>query len=79
MAAESEFSWLKLASFIGALLLVVMAFVDFSIGISLIEEGTMFNGVAVVMGGVVSIATAVIVYKHYQKWSLERRSNNSKH
>lgn len=74
MAAESEFSWMKIASFFGALVLIALTFVTVSSGISLITSGTVFNGVAVILSGMVCLANVVVVYKHYQKWSLERRT-----
>ena len=64
--AESEFSWLKIASFVGACLLVVVAFVAISSGIEMLTSGNGIYGVFAVLGGSISIALAAAVYKNYQ-------------
>lgn len=71
--AESEFSWLKIASFIGACALIVLAFVSISSGINMITANNVFFGATSVIGGIVCIAGAVIVYKYYQNKSLKDR------
>ena len=71
--AESDFSWLKLASFFGAGLLWVLAVLLIATGIRLITADTVFYGVATIVGGIVCIYASVLVYKNYQKKSLERR------
>lgn len=71
--AESDFSWLKIASFVGALILVVLAIVSISSGINMITTGNTFYGVSSVFGGIVCIIGAVLVYKNYQKKSLKDR------
>ena len=65
--AEANFSWFKLASFVGALVLVVLAFATIAGGISLIGDGNTFRGVACIISGVLSGAGAVMVYKNYQR------------
>lgn len=65
--AESAFSWLKVASFIGALVLVLTAVMVFAGGIYLIGDGHAVNGVACFIGSVVCAACAVFVYRNYQK------------
>lgn len=67
--AESEFSWFKIVSFIGTLLLVVVAFIAFAAGIGLITAGDGVHGVATILGGVISVALAVIIYRNYQQKS----------
>ena len=64
--AESEFSWFKIASFFGACLLMVIAFVALASGISLITDGDCLHGVACVSGGLICIAVSVMVYRNYQ-------------
>lgn len=71
--AESDFSWLKIASFVGALILVILAIVSISSGINMITTGNTFYGVSTVFGGIVCIIGAVLVYKNYQKKSLKDR------
>ena len=67
--AESNFTWLKVASFIGALVLFVLAFVVVASGCNLISAGSAFYGVASILSGAVCLADAVWVYKNYQKKS----------
>lgn len=71
--AESDFSWLKTASFIGALVLLVLAFVMIAGGAYLIEANHALHGVASIIGGGLSIAGAVAVYKNYQRKSDKKR------
>lgn len=71
--AESDFSWLKIASFVGVLILVVLAIVSISSGINMITTGNTFYGVSSVFGGIVCIIGAILVYKNYQKKSLKDR------
>lgn len=71
--AESDFSWLKIASFVGALILVVLAIVSISSGINIITTGNTFYGVSSVFGGIVCIIGVILVYKNYQKKSLKDR------
>ena len=71
--AESEFSWLKLASFLGAVILVVLAFVLVGGGIYLIVDGNSFYGVASILGGLLSGIVALSLYHYYQRKSLENR------
>lgn len=72
--AESDFSWLKIASFIGALVLIVLTFITVSNGISLMVNGSVFQGVVNILGGAVCLVGFILVYKNYQKKSLENRS-----
>ena len=67
--AEATFSWFKVASFMGALVLAVLAVVVISLGINLITEGKVFFGASSIASGVVCAINAVIVYKNYQKKS----------
>lgn len=71
--AESEFSWLKMASFFGAAILIVVCFVMLGFGISAICADDAFHGIISVFAALVCGAGAVIVYKHYQKKSDESR------
>ena len=71
--AESEFSWLKMASFFGAAILIVVCFVMLGFGISAICADDAFHGIISVFAALVWGAGAVIVYKYYQKKSLESR------
>lgn len=72
--AESDFSWLKVASFIGACFLLVLAIVVIATGITLIKDGSTFYGVATTISGVVCIISSVLVYKNYQKKSISNRA-----
>ena len=71
--AESEFSWLKIASFFGAVLLVLVAIVTVASGIQLIVDDKATNGVFTIISGVISGYCAYLVYKNYQKKSLANR------
>ena len=70
--AEADFSWFKTASFVGALVLVVLAFAMIAGGIYLLGDHS-FNGVACIVGGMLAGGGAVYVYKNYQKKSEEKR------
>lgn len=65
--AESEFSWFKLASFLGALVLVVVCIVVLATGISMICEGTIMRGVACAVSAIINGGLAVFVYNNYQE------------
>ena len=71
--AESAFSWLKLASFLGGCLLIVLAIVLCSQGINGMADSVFF-GVADIFGGIVCIISSVLVYKNYQKKSISNRA-----
>jgi uncharacterized membrane-anchored protein len=71
--AESEFSWLKIVSFFGAAILIVVCFVMLGFGISAICADDAFHGIISVFAALVCGAGAVIVYKYYQKKSIESR------
>lgn len=71
--AESEFSWLKMASFFGAAVLLVVCFVAIATGITFFTENNAFKGVVSIIAGVICGAGSILVYKYYQKKSLERR------
>lgn len=76
--AHSDFSWRKIFSFIGAGLLIFVAFVTISTGANLIYEGGIFNGIVTCFGGASSIALAVVLYRNYTKWADENLSNVKK-
>lgn len=65
--AESEFSWFKLASFLGALLLLVLASVVIASGIYQIVAGSVFHGVACILSGALCVVNAWLVYRNYQR------------
>ena len=71
--AESDFSWLKIACFIGAAVLVILAFVLVASGIYLIVDGNSFYGVSSILGGLLSGIVAFSLYQYYQRKSLENR------
>ena len=71
--AEANFSWFKTASFVGAAVLVVLAFIMIAGGFRLIVDSSVLHGVACIIGGVMSGAAAVWVYNNYQKKSDEER------
>jgi hypothetical protein len=75
--AESKFSWLKVASFIGALVLVILAIVTIANGIMTTVGGDALHGVFSIAGGLVCGACAVWAYKNYQKKSDESRYGHS--
>ena len=63
---ESNFSWFKIASFIGAGLLLIVAIVAIASGITLITESDTTRGVITIVSGLVCGVNAYAVYKHYQ-------------
>jgi uncharacterized membrane-anchored protein len=71
--AESNFSWLKIASFFGAAILIVVCFIVLGFGINAICANDAFHGVISIFAALVCGAGAVIVYKYYQKKSIESR------
>ena len=64
--AESDFSWFKIASFFGAILLVFVFFVMMGFGINLIYSGSILYGVMCIISSLVAGACAFLVYKNYQ-------------
>lgn len=76
--AHSDFSWRKILSFIGAAVLVFVAFVTISSGITIAVDGLVFNGIVTCIGGASALALAVILYKDYQKWSDKNLSTKRK-
>lgn len=72
--AEANFSWLKIASFIGALVLVVLAFIGIASGINMVLADNAFYGAASIIGGIACGAIAVWVYRNYQEKSLKNRA-----
>lgn len=71
--AESDFSLVKLISFLGALALIIVAFVAIGSGIMMWTEGNAFRGISCILGGMVCVAGAVAVYLNYQRISDESR------
>lgn len=71
--AESDFSLVKLISFLGSLVLILVAFVAIGSGIMMWTEGNAFRGMACILGGMVCVAGAVAVYLNYQRISDESR------
>lgn len=71
--AESNFSWLKMTSFFGVALLIVVCFIMLGFGINAICGDDAFHGIISVFAALVCGADAVIVYKYYQKKSIESR------
>lgn len=71
--AESDFSLVKLISFLGSLVLILVAFVAIGSGIMMWTEGNAFRGIACILGGMVCVAGAVAVYLNYQRISDESR------
>jgi len=65
--AEAKFSWFKLASFVGALVLAIIAFLLIGGGIYQIIGGATTYGVAGILGGAISGIVAWWVYQNYQK------------
>lgn len=65
--AECDFSWFKIASFFGAAVLAVLAFILIGSGINQILGGSAAYGVASIIGGCLSGAVACWVYKKYQR------------
>ena len=67
--AQCDFSWFKIGTFFGALLLVVLLFVMLGFGISNIVNGEKFYGCACISAGIICGSIAVWLYKNYQKRS----------
>ena len=67
--AVSDFSWLKLASFIGAMVLAILTFLLIGGGIYLIIGEQTTYGIAGIIGGILSGIVAWWVYDNYQKKS----------
>ena len=67
--AECNFSWFKVASFVGAVVLAVTCFAVIAAGINLIKNEQDFPGLMCVIAGLISGGCAVMVYKNYQKKS----------
>lgn len=65
--AVSDFSWLKLASFVGVLLLVVEFILSVAFGIQSFHDGQAAHGVVFIAGAALSAVGAWQVYHHYQK------------
>ena len=65
--AEATFTWRKLASFVGALVLVVLAIVVISLGVNLFADGKEFYGASSIASGAVCAVNAALVYLNYQK------------
>ncbi len=65
--AEANFSWFKATSFIGALVLLVLAIAVIGSGVNLISNNSTFYGAASILGGLVCFVNAYAVYKNYQK------------
>lgn len=71
--AEADFSWLKIASFFGVALLIVVCFIMLGFGINAICGDDAFHGIISIFAALVCGAGAVIVYKYYQRKSIESR------
>ena len=65
--AVSDFSWLKLASFIGALLLAVLFIASVAFGIQSLHDGEIAHGIVYLAGAMLSADAAWRVYHNYQK------------
>ena len=65
--AECDFSWFKICSFFGALVLVFLCFMLLGFGISNMVDGEAAYGVACVIAGIICGGAAVKVYINYQK------------
>jgi len=65
--AESSFSWFKMFSFFGALILAVLCFIMLGFGISNVVNGESIYGGACIVAGLLAGGVAVWVYKNYQK------------
>lgn len=74
--AHSDFSWRKIFSFIGAALLVLVAFVAIALGGNLISNGQSFYGVMSLVAGGACGFLAVKLYQNYQKWADKHLSNS---
>lgn len=67
--AESDFSWIKIASVFGAGVLLFVAIGIIASGIHLIVENRGFNGVMAIALGAICLLLSVLVYKNYEKKS----------
>lgn len=67
--ANSDFSWFKIASFFGALVLVVLCFIMLGFGIGNVVEGETIYGGACIFAGILVGGLAVLVYNNYQRKS----------
>lgn len=72
--AEADFSWMKIASFIGACVFMVLAFLSIAFGINMTAAGNTVYGVATIVGGLACIVLAQWIYQNYQKKSLDNRA-----
>lgn len=70
---ESNFSWFKIASFFGVAILILVCFVAMAAGVNLIYVGDGIHGVACILGAIACGFCAFLVYKNYQKKSVENR------
>lgn len=75
MASTSDFSWTKILCFFGAGLCLILSIVILAAGIYLIWKGGdyAFNGWATILGAIATFGWAVVLYKYYQKWDMERK------
>lgn len=64
--AESDFSWLKIASFFGVAILVFVCFVAMAAGINQVCNGDAAHGIACIIGAIASAFCAFLVYRNYQ-------------
>lgn len=71
--AEAKFSWLKVASFVGALVFAIVCLVMLGLGFNMVKAGYSFQGCMFVISGVLCGVSAYQVYMNYQKKSLEDR------
>ena len=65
--AESDFSWFKMFSFFGALILVVLCFIMLGFGVSNVVSNETAYGVGCIAAGLVCGCVAAWIYKNYQK------------
>ena len=65
--AECDFSWFKIASFFGALVLVVLCFIMLGFGIQNMVSGENIYGGACIVAGLLSGGLAWWAYNNYQK------------
>jgi uncharacterized membrane-anchored protein len=71
--AESDFSWLKIVSFFGAAVLLVLAFIMIACGIQSFTDSRAFSGVICLVSGALAGLGAWVVYSYYQRKSDEDR------
>ncbi len=65
--AECDFSWFKMFSFFGTLILVVLCFIMLGFGISNMVNGETIYGGACIIAGLLSGGIAWKMYQNYQK------------